>query len=289
MYSSKLNNKFENSYYYQVNMKKTLEKIINKTKDFVKKNAKIGVMLGSLAFGSVVYGSASPGYSTLKNCLNSEYRHVNINRDDGNFFGAKDGIDDYDKWAIGQPSGFPNCYSDINDNGTVYHLWSDYRAEDSNIPYDIKLSFNGTLTENKPNWLEFEFSCGEDYEFADKPITFQSDRLPYGDVVDVRRAIAQNNGRVDLIDVPAGPYNQWVPYGSGRLDIGSRILSDLNDNGIVNFEDFALLANDWMKTQGQYIGDICGPNGIPDGYVNGYDLSAFGDDWLKDVNDPNTW
>ena len=78
-------------------------------------------------------------------------------------------------------------------------------------------------------------------------------------------------------------------YGIGQLDIGTRLLADLDDGGKVDFGDFAIFAEDWQKGPGQYVADICGPNGIPDGYVDNFDLSAFCDDYLKDVNDPNTW
>ena len=52
-----------------------------------------------------------------------------------------------------------------------------------------------------------------------------------------------------------------------------------------DFKDYAILAQDWNKSQGQYVGDISGSNGIPDGYVNGYDLQRFSEGWLRDVNE----
>jgi len=276
-------------------MKKTLEKIIGigkNTLDSIKKNAKIGVMLGSLTFGGyfVDKADAIPGYLEVRNCLNSNKKTITINRDDINVSGAKDGYDNNDNIANSMPSGYPNCYSDIFD-GQIYHLWDDFRAEDSNVPYDIKLSFEGSLGSSQPNWLEFSFPYDSygDYEFNGLPVLFQSDRLQYGGVVDVRRAIAQNNGRVDLIDVPAGNYSQWNPYGSGVLTIGTRFLGDLNDDGLVNLLDFVMLSNDWMKSGGKYAGDISGANGVPDGNVDSYDLIAFSEGWLADVNDPNSW
>jgi len=32
-----------------------------------------------------------------------------------------------------------------------------------------------------------------------------------------------------------------------------------------------------------------GSNGIPDRNVDYWDLEAFAEDYLKDINDPNTW
>jgi len=37
------------------------------------------------------------------------------------------------------------------------------------------------------------------------------------------------------------------------------------------------------------IADISGPNGTSDKSVDFYDLSAFTDDYLRDINEPGTW
>lgn len=70
-------------------------------------------------------------------------------------------------------------------------------------------------------------------------------------------------------------------YGSGILQGGTRILSDLNGNGKVDLVDYSTLANDWGKTGANSIGDISGPNGIPDKAVDWHDLNAFSEDYLK--------
>ncbi len=252
---------------------------------FVKEKGKVLVMLGTLAFGNS-YALAVPGYLSGKNCLNSKKTLVTMNRNDSFFVGATDGYDNgFDSIALSRQPGYPNFYSDISG----YHLWSDVRSEDSNIPYDIKLSFQGTLPSNKPNWLEFSFPGGEAWNYGNLPITFESSRLPYGSVIDVRRAIADSNGVVNLIDVPAGTYDQWTPYGSGSLEIGTRLPCDFYEDGVINMNDFAVQANDFGKSQGQYTGDIVGPNGVPDGFVDYWDVGALSEVWLQDVNDPNTW
>ena len=46
------------------------------------------------------------------------------------------------------------------------------------------------------------------------------------------------------------------------------------------FRAFAVLANDWGKPQGKYCADITGQYGIPDGYVDIYDLDAMSNNWL---------
>ena len=105
--------------------------------------------------------------------------------------------------------------------------------------------------------------------------------MPYGSVVDVRTAIAQNSGNFPLIDALAGTSGE---YSSGNLQIGTRLLCDFNNNRRVDLSDFAEMAADWGKTNGQYTGDITGPNGIPDGNVDIYDLMRFSDDWMKTLD-----
>ena len=174
----------------------------------------------------------------------------------------------------------------IDNNGNQMYI--DSRIENSSDPndsiFDTNLVYNGTTTESKTNSLEFSFPY-PGYEFGDKEITFSSERLPYGPVVDVRTVIA-NGGNLDLIPLEAGTYTNSTPYGEGNLEIGTRLLSDLNDSGRVDLVDYALLAKDWMNpVQGQYDADITGPNGIPDGFVDMYDLARFSSDWLRETGE----
>ena len=48
-----------------------------------------------------------------------------------------------------------------------------------------------------------------------------------------------------------------------------------------SIKDFSLLAQDFGKTSGQYVGDIAGVNGIPDGVVDLYDLLEFMNGWME--------
>lgn len=247
-------------------MKNTLEKITNSIKRNTKK-AIVTTLIPFMIGGSV---KANPGYLTIENNLNSNTRNVNLNRNDSFFNGAMDGHDIYDSEANTQPNGFPNIVSDI----ITHNLWSDVRAENSVADYDLRLSFSGSLSSTQPNTLNFSFPYDSegDYEFNGQEVLFQSDALPFGSVVDVRRAIAENGGDVSLKDVPVGTTGE---YASGILTIGTRRLADLNDDGKVDIHDFAELSRDYGKTNGQYVSDISGPNGIPDGNVDGHDLSAF--------------
>jgi hypothetical protein len=199
---------------------------------------------------------------------------------------SSDGHDGYDTSIVYPPGG---TYSGVHTEIPNYKFRTDTRPTLSTLDFNIKLIYRGNPNSPLSNHLQFSFPSYPDYLFGDKPILFESDRLPFGPVVDVRRAIAQNGGIVQLKDLPAGNYSPGTPYGSGILTIGTRLLADLNDANRVDNKDFSILGGDWQKPQGIHTGDIVGPNGIPDGYVDGRDLGAFCDDWLADVNDPNTW
>ena len=268
-------------------MKDRLEKIVSSVKEVgrkswkaVKDNAKILTLGTALAFGSVAYGSGNPGFLDIKNCLNSSESIINIVRDDVYYPGATDG---YDVGMDGRSNNPPDGCSDIRSNIITDTLYTDVRAEDSNVPYNLELLFHGTPSDPN-NKLNFSFPY-KDYGviFGDKPIIFASERLPYGSVVDVRRAIDKNCGDVPLIPLGTNPYP--APYDpNATLDIGTRLLADLNDDGKVDNKDFSILGEDWKEgfIQGQYISDIVGPNGIPDGFVDNYDLEALSQDWLKE-------
>jgi len=227
-------------------------------------------LLSALVFGGVAKADPNEGAIDIQSFLNAQ--------------GAVDNpirvVRFSDSFLKQISNGFPpgdyhnvTSYFDGQDN--LY----DQRPKDNNESFLIRLIQNAPTTENKTSRLQFSFPYYPDYLFGNKPILFETDRLPYGSVVDIRRAIAQNSGDLPLIDAPIGTSGI---YGTGILEIGTRLLADLDDSNEVNFEDFAIWAEDWQKGPGQYVGDICGPNGIPDGNADGYDLMAFSGDWLKE-------
>jgi hypothetical protein len=68
-----------------------------------------------------------------------------------------------------------------------------------------------------------------------------------------------------------------------------RFSGDLNLDGRVDNTDYAYFAPDWNARNVNSISDISGPNGVPDKNVDYWDLSAFSDDYLRDINEPSTW
>ncbi len=65
----------------------------------------------------------------------------------------------------------------------------DQRPADNNEPFLIRLLQNDPTTENKTSKLKFSFPYDPDYMFGNKPIIFESDRLPHGNSVAYRGLI----------------------------------------------------------------------------------------------------
>jgi hypothetical protein len=78
-------------------------------------------------------------------------------------------------------------------------------------------------------------------------------------------------------------------YGWGRVDARAALdmvlakRADLNDDWIVNCQDFAVLAQFWKTNAAE--GDI-GPAPRPDGSVGVQDVILLGDYWLTEIPEP---
>jgi len=208
--------------------------------------------------------------------------------------GVSEGDDSYDIPFIFDylEPGTPGLYSEI----PGWKFGYECKPWGSNTPFNIKMFYYGFVDANSENHLLMDFYTGVPPEpnepFGNKPVIFESDRLLYGSAVDIRKAIDKakpNVADIRLKNLTQGNYDQYTPYGSAILKIGTKFLGDLDNDKNVDFKDFSVLANDWKKPQGQYVGDISDANGIPDGYVNYYELEALSKDWCKDINDPNTY
>jgi hypothetical protein len=196
--------------------------------------------------------------------------------------GQHDYFDDDDVNVSGVPIHSNGAFTDAND---IFGLPVDYvtlnrRSDSDNAPFNFKFIYNETTIEPATNSLKFSFP-DTNFEFGSQPIIFKSNNLKYGKRVDIRNAIANNSGVVEMNDLPAGIYTDSIPYASGSLSIGTELLAELTDDNLVNLSDFAVLANNWGKTGQGLAGDISGPLGVPDGNVDGYDLAAFANDYLK--------
>jgi predicted outer membrane repeat protein len=94
--------------------------------------------------------------------------------------------------------------------------------------------------------------------------------------------------RDELLSVPRDPNNVWGV--NLRINMGAyggtsqasipphdwALLADLNNDGTVNFVDFAYQTQDWLTTAPEQPGDV-----NRDGVLNTMDLALLAEDWLK--------
>jgi hypothetical protein len=206
--------------------------------------------------------------------------------------GVSDSLDTYDT-----ATNLANCFCM---DGQYYEgespalrtLWDgpksiDYRPWSSTLVFEMGLFYSfADIAVDSENKLEVSWNYSHTPEptepFGDRTAILKSDKFLYGYAVDIKRLL-HDAGLISK-EIPLGIIEsnfQGLPSAFFNLYIGTKILADLNDDGKVNIEDYAILARDWGKTQGKYYGDISGLNGIPDGYVNFYDLADFVSVWLE--------
>jgi parallel beta-helix repeat protein len=97
----------------------------------------------------------------------------------------------------------------------------------------------------------------------------------------------------ELLNIPDGPSNLWGTNlrinmgcfgGTDQASVpphGWSLLADINNDGLVNSKDFAVLVQFWMKSESRQPGDL-----DRNGTVNSADLALLTEDWLKYVKPP---
>ena len=96
---------------------------------------------------------------------------------------------------------------------------------------------------------------------------------------DVNRVLL-NGSPLSIISSGVDWVQVYIPSGTHEVELYFNA-ADINKNGDVNFEDFAILASQWLKVPGTPSADIAPPAG--DNFVNFLDLNEFADNWLNGV------
>lgn len=204
---------------------------------------------------------------------------------------VSDGCDTWDVFwpddlcVCEDPAGECECHGFVYSKVQGGRCQYDYRPCDSNEPFQLRLFTCDTFGTEQTNRLFVDYLTDEDGEtFGDKSLVFVSDRLIFGYAVDIRVLVEEigtpfGGGWIDLENVPIG----ILDYASATLHIGTKLLSDINNDEVCNFSDFSELAASWGQPQGKYRGDISGPDHVPDGFVDLYDLAEITHEWLNDT------
>ena len=106
-------------------------------------------------------------------------------------------------------------------------------------------------------------------------------------VADIREAVASNAGVIPLHRLD-GAYESAAAYALLQVRFDT-FPGDYDLGDTVDLTDLAYIGDKWMGTDTGSVADIAGPNGVPDGAVDYFDLRLLSRDYLKDANDPNTW
>ena len=141
---------------------------------------------------------------------------------------------------------------------------------------------NYVFDSNQPIFFEASALDREDGQISGSGLQWTSsvDGLLGNDKV---FALDSNNLSIGyhLITVTATDSNGLTDTASVNIWIGASP-SDFNINGIVNFIDFAVLANQWNASPGVPSADIAPPPD-GDGVVDFLDLALFSKHWLESV------
>ena len=172
-----------------------------------------------------------------------------------------------------------------------YDACFDARPADTNNPFHFRFYYNGNINGGEePNIsVEFSFPYDPNYIFGNRKMIFQQEDTngindSNGYRGDARAEIAAgdaNVARIGFGKLPAGTYSPSTPFLHLRLDF-DKPLGDLDNDNVVNFKDYAILAERWREEE-RSIADISGPNDVPDMKVENYDLAIIARDWLEGV------
>jgi len=93
---------------------------------------------------------------------------------------------------------------------------------------------------------------------------------------DVNRVLL-NGSPLSIISSGVDWVQVYIPSGTHEVELDLNA-ADINEDGDVDFKDFAILASQWLKVPGIPSADIAPPGG--DNFVNFLDLNEFADNWL---------
>lgn len=249
-----------------------LEKIINGTKKHGKKAIAIGASIATLC--------APANASRLKLEINSIDPITSISTLKIQHHSL--GTEEYDSLvdssfleAPSNPNGALDIYSSIVFD--PYELSTDTRGTSSMTTINGEINGRGFAGIKNAEIVSTIEAVGGENNMLDKKI-----------IAELYEAGADPNTAVK--------YDVWNMHESGqtipitinnglshKLDVKfyNTNIADFNNDGNVNFQDYAMLAADWNAPTGNYLTDISGPSGISDGEVDIYDLTAFSGEWLS--------
>jgi hypothetical protein len=224
-----------------------LEKILNSVKSagktagsFLKDNAKYAVMIGVTTLYGLSGGEARGGSVAVTNnsiakagssCYTKHLQGATESYDNGKDSSYFDGDPNPLHIYINNPNSNPNLLS------------KDAKGLTSITPYDIKLKANQFIS-YADNFLDIKVNDANGLEH--RSVIAYDITKDINDLNNIHE-IPKNGNTVtiplpDLVNQSAGVYANWI------VEMPRKVEGDLNEDGICDFKDYAILANEWKQT-----------------------------------------
>jgi len=210
----------------------------------------------------------------------------------------------FSKWEWGVPTGGGGEYGSLDptsgytdSNVMGYNLSGDYRNNISSTEWattpGIDCSDYANVQLRFYRWLNVE-QPAYDHAYVEVSNNGSSWNLIWENTMEV----TDSSWTLQTFDISStadeqstvyirwgmGPTDSSWQYSGWNIDdvevTGCGTPGDFDGNCIVDFSDFAILANQWQQPPGSPSADIA-PEGSPDGFVDGLDLAIFCDNWLE--------
>ncbi len=259
------------------------------------------VLVGGLCGGGEAGANDANNWGCLQIDVRFEGKQLNnsayIVKHDLYYPGATDGIDppqgstQYDTELLLFKQNRSGGFVDVENK----KLDQEVSANSSRTGKHVKGFYKGNIQAgSEPNIIvELSWLWAEPYigKFGDMPLILTKEDSE-GNNIDANgyrgdiRAEMDFSGVPDFASIPlgkapAGTYTENGPYFLHlRVDF-DKPLGDLDNDYVVNFKDYAILAERWREEE-RSIADISGANDIPDNVVDYFDLREVASGWLEE-------
>lgn len=216
---------------------------------------------------------------------------------------------DPSKWEWGTPIGGGGQYGDpdptsgyTGSNVVGYNLSGDYRSDIASTEWATTPAIDCSDFANVQlrfyRWLNVEQPA---YDHA--YVEVSNDGISWDLIWENTAEVTDSSWTLQTFDISSTADEQstvYIRWGMGPTDymwqfsgwniddvkvVGEIVCDtpgDFDSNCIVDFTDFAILANQWQQPPGSPSADIA-PEGSPDGFVDGLDLAVLCDNWLEGI------
>jgi hypothetical protein len=172
--------------------------------------------------------------------------------------------------------------------------WDLKPADANDDSFLLELSYWGNVISPLKNSLLIHFYIKDpcDIPFGDKYVFAVSQHLRYGWSADIKgiNKYCQPDPNVRMLPIAPRHYDfEVITLVCILVTDSPYCICDFNGDGVVNLTDFTVLTINWGSPRGKHKGDVSSEiEGVPDGFVDIYDLIYYTDTWLFMAQDLNS-